>query len=138
MKWLGKIRLLTYAAIVAIVVITYVSWKHSIPVRLTSPDTRPSILHGVWFRFEDSAALPEPFREAAPAVMAAVSKEGLNPDRYFIQLEYGAEKKELEFLLWDVGVFPLDPGVKGDPTGKCRTVKYDPERKAIIRVYGWQ
>lgn len=100
-------------------------------------DAQPP-LH-VYYRFDHIEVLPPPFRDAGPAVLAAVKKEGLNPELYFIELRYDyPETSRLLFDLWDVRAFPIDPNRKGNPGGQCRTVEYDPGKKTVTRIYGWR
>jgi hypothetical protein len=139
LNWLRNVRFLTYIAIAAIAVVVYVSWKRVIPVALASSGSQPGIPHGVYYRFDRLAALPPPFSDAGSAVLAAVKKEGLNPEVYFIELRYGdPDASALLFDLWDARAFPIAPGAKGNPGGDCRTVEYDPAKKVVTRIYGWR
>ena len=98
--------------------------------------SRPS----VYDRFDHLEVLPQPFRDAGSAVLMAVQKTGLNPNRYFIELRYDHEKPScILFDLWDVRAFPVPPLYVGNPPGsECRTVEYDLAKKAVTRIYGWR
>jgi len=99
---------------------------------------RTELPKGAWYLFQDKSDFPQPFSDAAAAVLAAIKKEGLPPNHFFVQLEYGYPKNLILFHLWDLGMFPLDHNIKGDPTHKCRTVEYDLERKIVLKIYGWK
>ena len=137
---LRNVRFLTYAIIASTAVILFVSWKRVIPASLSSSVIdAPSIPRGIYYRFDRIEAIPPPFRDAAPAIIAAIEKEGLNPAVYFVELRYDQSQQSLiKFLLWDARAFPIPPSRVGNPGAECRTVEFDSEKNVVTKIYGWK
>jgi hypothetical protein len=83
---------------------------------------------------------PRQYQKAARTVASAVVKMGLNPDEYFADVDTAHGDGLFHFDLWHESALKQrnDPTVLGDPTGKCRTVLYDPDHDRVTKIYGWK
>ena len=94
---------------------------------------------GLW-SLEAADAFPREFQQAQPAIIAAIEREGLKPSEYFVEPEPHRTGAVWEFSLWHRTALSQrrNPQIRGDPTGKCRTVAYDPATKSVTQIYGWR
>ena len=83
---------------------------------------------------------PQEYQKPSQAVAAAVAKVGLNPDEYYAEVEAYHGDGLLHFELWHQSALKQrdDTNVRGDPSGKCRTVLYDPDHDRVTKIYGWK
>ena len=83
---------------------------------------------------------PESMQDARSAVATAITRQGMDPREYYADIEPSSREKTLIFYLWHETALKQreDFSIKGDPSGKCRTVIYDPEKKSVIKIYGWR
>ena len=83
---------------------------------------------------------PLEYQKASKAVAAAVAKAGLNPNEYYVAIGANHSDGLLHFELWHRSALKQrdDPNILGDPSGKCRTVLYDPKGERVTKIYGWK
>jgi hypothetical protein len=95
---------------------------------------------GVLYPLTVREEFPVEYQKAASAVIAAIAKEGLAPREYSAAVQSREGGKILEFALWhDTALKQREaPSVRGDPSGKCRTVLYDVKKEAVTKIYGWR
>jgi len=91
-------------------------------------------------RLNETEKFPAIFRDASRAVAAALQREGLIPSEYYVEVNHTEYGSHLKFDLWHESVVGshYSPKVTGDPSGKCRTVIYDPVAGAVTKIHGWR
>jgi hypothetical protein len=91
-------------------------------------------------RLDQVDGFPALYRDAALNIAAAVRQEGLNPSEYLTEVRVEEAGHILRFELWHESVVGAhyDPGTKGDPSHKCRTVLYDSVKGAVTSISGWR
>ena len=83
---------------------------------------------------------PQQYQKASRTVATAVTKGGLNPSEYYAEVGSNHGDGLLHFELWHQSALKQrdDLSTLGDPSGKCRTVLYDPEHDRVTKIYGWK
>jgi hypothetical protein len=83
---------------------------------------------------------PQQYQRPARTVAAIVAKFGLNPDEYYVEVQAHEGDGLLHFQLWHQSALKQrdDSNLLGDPSGKCRTVLYDPHYDWVTKIYGWK
>jgi hypothetical protein len=83
---------------------------------------------------------PQEYQKPARTVATAVIKAGLVPAEYFVEIEAWHGDGLLHFELWHESALKQrdDPNLRGDPSGRCRTVLYDPDHDGVTKIYGWR
>jgi hypothetical protein len=134
----------TLASLVAIAIMVWRSRVRVIPVDLAGASFPEVIASGLdrsgLPRLSDKDRFPFIYRQAVVLVADAISKEGLQPSEYFVELRSEDVGRSLRFSLWHesrVGS-KTDPNIKGDPSGKGRTVEFDSIRGVVTAVRGWR
>jgi len=140
----AHIRLATYLVVVVILAFHFQAKKRVIPADLTGitfPEiTTKDLRNPTLPRLDTTDKFPAIYREAATSIGSAIQNEGLNPAEYFAELRIEEANHVLRFDLWHQSVVGenYDPGWKGDRSGKCRTVRYDPLQGKVLEIHGWR
>jgi hypothetical protein len=138
------IRFATYAALVAIGLIAWRSKTPTPPVNLIGADFPQIIATDMRNpkipRLDQTKLFPALYRDASVAVAAAISKEGLRAADYYVELRVQDAGRILNFSLWHESVVGVnyDVHVRGDPSGKCRTVLFDSVDGVVTTISGWR
>lgn len=91
-------------------------------------------------RLDQKERFPFIYREASAAVANAIGKEGLRPAEYLVEVRSELGGRVLRFDLWHESVVGAnyDPQTRGDPSGKCRTVRFDSVNGVVTTIHGWR
>jgi hypothetical protein len=83
---------------------------------------------------------PEQYLEARVRVATALLDHKLEPREYYAEVEAHPKEGAFEFHLWHESALENRDrtDIRGDPTGKCRTVIYDTSAKKVVQIYGWK
>jgi hypothetical protein len=92
-------------------------------------------------RLTVKAEFPLQYQKASQTVARAIAGSGLHPEEYFADVSVRDGGKILDFELWHETALQQrgsGRGGFGDPSGKCRTALYDPERDEVTKIYSWR
>ena len=136
-----------HATLIMLMIIGVLVWRSRVPVL-------PVNLVGVDFpeiravnmgdpklpRLEQKEQFPFLYREAASLVASAISKEGLRPSEYLVEVRVEFGGRVLRFELWHESIVGsnYDPHSAGDRSGKCRTVSFDSMAGVVTKISGWR
>ena len=80
---------------------------------------------------------PAKYRDGLRAVDAELKKKGEKAEQFYVEVE--ERDGQFVFHLWHETAFlPQNGVVRGNPGGKCRDVRYDPQKQQIVRTLFWQ
>jgi hypothetical protein len=80
----------------------------------------------------------EEHQAARSAVIFALRENGLDPREYYAEVSSGPDEKYSVCLWHESALINRGAGIRGDPTGKCRTVVYDGKAQKISSISGWR
>jgi len=80
-------------------------------------------------------SFPAEDRDAARAAITYLGKSEV-PSDYYAVVE--SSNGQIEVQLWYFKALNDAPGVRGDPSGRCRTLTYDAASKSIVRAVWWR
>lgn len=87
----------------------------------------------------DPGAFPAKYRSAARIVADVVAGAGERPSEFLAEIEAGRPDGVIVFHLWHQSAWkPRNRGVVGNPGGRCRDVRFDPNRGQVVETLFWQ
>lgn len=85
----------------------------------------------------DVTSFPARFLPALSSAREYLAKNGNNPADFYVG-EISEDSGEVELPLWHVTAFEPEKAAVGNPGGKSRTLRYDPESRKITSELYWQ
>lgn len=86
-------------------------------------------------RLNNIDAFQKDYREAARAIVNAITEKGLKPREYFAEVVRDNDGN-LIFVLWhETALNQRGSGIHGDPSGKCREATYDVQSRQVINLH---